>query len=391
MSSFTRSSRSVFKDRRSLAFEYVPDQLLHREKEMQRLFSIISPALNVGGRSAALSGGVGTGKTSLAKRFCMDFSDYAEEIGKCAEFTLVNCRQKASPPSVMLKIIRYFDPYFPDRGFSVPEMLEILRNHIKKRGCHFIVVLDEADVLARRSGTDLIYNLSRFNEDTMGERKNISLILISQHLPAEFLDEAILSTIKRSNTIHFSRYTADELYDITMQRAELAFYPGTVEEDAIRLISEIAAETGDARFAIELLETAGMLADERGLDIIGVEEVRRAKAETYSIITAERLADMDMHKLLVLLALSRIIKGKIHVTTGELEKEYGLICEEYGQDRRRHTQFWKYLNDLEILGILDRRISGKGQTGNTSLISLRDIAAEDLGEAVRGLIERKKG
>ncbi len=390
MSSFKRSSRSVFSDRSSLAFEYVPEQLVHRDNEMQRLFAIISPLLETGGRSAALVGGVGTGKTSLAKRFCTDFSEYAKERGKCVEFALVNCRQKASNPAVLLKILRYFDPHFPDRGFSLPEMLEILRNHIKNRGCHFIVVLDEADVLARRSGTDLIYNLSRFEEDSVGGRKNLSLILISQHLPAEFLDEAILSTVKRSNTIRFSPYTADELYDITMQRAGLALYPGAAEEEAVRLISEIAAERGDARFAIELLETAGMLADERGLDTIGVEEVRSAKAETYGLTTADRLADLEKHKLLVLLAISRIIRGRIHVTTGELEKEYGAVCEEYGEEKRGHTQFWKYLNDLEILGIMDRRISGKGQAGNTSLITIRDVAAEDLSEAVKSILNGKK-
>ncbi len=390
MSSFKRSSRSVFSDRSSLAFEYVPTELVHRDKEMQRLFAIISPLIETGGRSAVLTGGIGTGKTSLAKRFCSDFSDYATDRGKCVEFTVVNCRQKASNPAVLLKILRYFDPYFPDRGFSVPEMLETLRNHIKNRGCHFIVVLDEADVLARRSGTDLIYNLSRFEEDSVGGRKNLSLILVSQHLPAEFLDEAILSTVKRSNTIRFSPYSADELYDITMQRVELAFHPGAVEEDAARLIAEIAAERGDARFAIELLETAGMLADERSLDTVGVEEVRSAKAETYGLITADRLGDLEKHKLLVLLAVSRIIRGRIHVTTGELEKEYGAVCEEYGEEKRGHTQFWKYLNDLEILGILDRRISGKGQAGNTSLITIRDVAAEDLSEAVKNILKGKK-
>ncbi len=386
MSSFRERSGSVFSDRSKLAFEYVPEELVHREKETQRLFSIVAPLLEGGGRSAVLTGGVGTGKTSLAKRFCADFSEYAGERGKCTEFTVVNCRQKASNPSVLLRIVRHFDPNFPDRGFSVPEMLEILRNHIRNRGCHLIVVLDEADVLARRSGTDLIYDLSRFEEESMAGRKNLSLILISQHLPAEFLDEAILSTIKRSNTVHFRPYSEEELYDIAMQRVELAFHPGTVDDEAVRLISEISAERGDARFAIELLETAGMLADEKGLGSVGVEEVRAAKAEIYGILAADRLADLETHKLLVLLALSRAIKGRIHVTTGEVEKEYAAVCEEYGEEKRGHTQFWKYLNELEILGILDRKISGKGQAGNTSLITIRDVAADDLAGAIREIL-----
>ncbi len=390
MSSFRERSESVFSDRSRLAFEYVPDELVHREKETQRLFSILSPLLENGGRSAVLTGGVGTGKTSLAKRFCTDFSGYAAKQGKCTEFTVVNCRQKASNPAVLLRILRHFDPHFPDRGFSVPEMLEILRTHIKNRGCHFIVVLDEADVLARRSGTDLIYDLSRFEEESMGGKKNLSLILISQHHPAEFLDEAILSTVKRSNTIHFRPYNTGELYDIAMQRVELAFHPGSVDDEAVCLIAEISSERGDARFAIELLETAGMLADEKGVGRVGVEEVRAAKAEIYGILAADRLADMEKHKLLVLLAISRIIKGKIHVTTGELEKEYAVVCEEYGEEKRGHTQFWKYLNELEILGILERRISGKGQAGNTSLITIRDVAADDLSDGVKTILKRKK-
>ncbi|MCK5547724.1 MAG: AAA family ATPase, partial [Thermoplasmata archaeon] len=134
---------SVFKDKSKLSFDYVPGKLAHRENQMKALLDIFNPVLesNVSGR-ALLVGGVGTGKTALSKRFSMDFRKRAE--GKMPlEFALVNCRLTPTNNGVMLKILQRFDPNFPDRGFSISEMLQILRRHLEKRKTHLVIILDE--------------------------------------------------------------------------------------------------------------------------------------------------------------------------------------------------------------------------------------------------------
>jgi cell division control protein 6 len=371
---------SVFKDRSKLSFDYVPDKLVHREKQMKALMDIFKPIL--GSKVSArvlLIGGVGTGKTALSKRFSMDFKKMAE--GKLGvEFALVNCRLTSTNNGALLKIVQRFDPNFPDRGFSITEMLQILRKHLEKRKVHLVTILDEADVLIRKSGCDLIYSFTRFDEESLVQRSSMSLILISQRNILDLMDSATLSTFKRTGIIEFSKYGTEELEDILGKRAELSLHDGAIEDGCIELIADIASEYGDARYGIELLETAGLLADEKSSGTVGPEDVRRAKAQIKSYFTEERLSQLDRSHKLVLLAIARSIRNKSFVSTGEVEDVYRVVCEESDEKAKGHTQFWTYLKDLNAYGLIDTKISGKGMPGKTTLIALSDIPAGDLME-----------
>jgi cell division control protein 6 len=371
---------TVFKDRSKLSFDYVPDKLVHREKQMKALTDIFKPILasKVSAR-VLLLGGVGTGKTALSKRFSMNFKKMAE--GKLGvEFALVNCRLTSTNNGALLKIVQRFDPNFPDRGFSITEMLQILRKHLEKRKVHLVTILDEADVLIRRSGCDLIYSFTRFDEESLVQRSSVSLILISQRNLLDLLDSATLSTFKRTGIIEFSKYGAEELKDILGARAGLSFHDGTIEDGCIELIADIASEYGDARYGIELLETAGLLADEKGSGTVGPEDVRKSKAQIKSYFTEEKLSQLDKSHRLVLLAIARSIRNKSFVSTGEVEDAYRVVCEESDEKAKGHTQFWTYLKDLSAYGLIDTKISGKGMPGKTTLIALSDIPAGDLME-----------
>ena len=386
---FNDVGRTVFKDLNKLSFDYVPGKLVFRDAQMRRLFTLFRVILDSNiSQNAFLTGGIGTGKTALSKRFCIDFQGLAHKKSKNLEYALVNCRHRTTEASVLLKILAHFDPRFPDRGFSITEMLEILRKHLEKRKTHLIIVLDEADVLIKKSGSNLIYNFSRFDEEKITGKSSISLILISQKNVLDLLDLSALSTFKRTNVIRFGKYTRDELHGIIEQRVALAFFPDTVESDVMDLISDIASEWGDSRYAIELLEKAGMLADEVKFDRVTAEQVRGAKAEIYSTVTESKLADLDLHKKLLLLAIARRLRDRAYATTGEVEKSYGVVCEEYEEKQYGHTQLWDNIKELNILGLIDAKKSGKGFAGKTTLISIPDIPTNVLEEKIIELIKK---
>lgn len=381
-----RRSR-IFKDVSKLSFDYVPDKLIHRESQMQKLWMLFRPVLEKGiAQSALLIGSVGTGKTAASKRFCLDFVKVAQESGRAVDFIVVNCRQRNTEASVVLRLVSHFDEGYPDRGMSLSEMLVSLKKHLEKRKLHFIVVLDEVDVLLRRGAGDLIYQLSRFDEEKVGGRASLSLILISQKYVLNLLDQSSISTFRRTNVITFGKYTRDELKDITSDRVALAFYPGSVREDAIDLIADIAAEWGDARFAIELLERSGMIAEEEGSAVVSPEHVRAAKAFTYSIVTESKIEELDRQKKIVLLGICRAIKDQAYVTTGEAERAYCIAAEEYGEKPRGHTQFWSYLQDLSNEGIIETKVSTDASSGRTTFISLPDIPAKVLRQKLEEIL-----
>ncbi|TLZ83130.1 MAG: AAA family ATPase, partial [Methanobacteriota archaeon] len=251
-----RSGPSVFKDQGKLSFDYLPDKMVHREQQTQRLFSLLRPIVEAGTSSNAfLYGPVGTGKTHTAKRFCLDFKRHASESDRAVDWDLVNCRQRMGDDAVLLKLIQHFDTHFPERGFSIAEKMETLRRHLEKHKLHFIVILDEVDALLKKSGADLIYSFARIAEETIAAKGNISMILISQRSNAlEYMDRAALSTFRRSNVVEFPKYDRKELRDIVAVRVLLAMHPGTVGDDLVDLIADLGSEFGDARYAIELLE-----------------------------------------------------------------------------------------------------------------------------------------
>ncbi len=380
--------KSVFKNYKVLDFDYVPKELPHRDSQHKRLFTIFGPIVDSNvSQNAFITGPTGCGKTVLSKKFCLDFVEYARSGGKNVRFVLVNCRQRNTENAVMLRVLSRFQPNFPDRGFSITEMMESLRKQLEKEKAHLIVVLDEVDVLLKKAkSSDIIYHFSRFNEEGIEPRKLLSLILISQKNVYDMLDSASISTFKRGNIIKLNKYSGEELVAILKQRIELAFHPDSVELDVDELIADIASEWGDARFAIELLEKAGMLADENNEQVVTPEHVRAAKAETYSTVTESKLADLDRNRKLILMAISRSLKKKAYTTTGDVEKMYALICEEYEAKKLGHTQFWKYLKELDNVGIITAKKSSKGLVGTTTLISLPDIPVKVLEEKLIKMI-----
>lgn len=381
-------SSSVIKDVKVLDFDYVPDTIVHRDSQLQMLAQLFKPTLSRIAQNAVIHGPVGTGKTVIAKTFCRKLVSAARSKGEMIEYVHINCRKRSTDAMALLGVLNHFDSRFPDRGFSVQEMLEVLRKQLIRRDAQLLLVFDEADALLKKSGSDLIYDLTRFSDESSQQKTPISLLLISQKNVLPMMDEAALSTFKRSNVINLAKYTRDELYDIIKQRVDLAFSPGIMQDDSVDLIADIAEEWGDARFAIELLWKAGVAADNRREQLVNPEHVRAAKAETYSVVTETKLKNLERHQLLTLQAIAKRLHhdGTAYVNTGEAEKTYALVCEEYDESPRAHTMFWHYLKEIENAGFITLKKSGKGQLGTTQLISLPDIPAEIVQHKVQELL-----
>lgn len=382
---------SVFKDLAKLDFDYVPEALPGREEAIRWLTSTYRGLTQGANREHALLWGpVGTGKTAVAKLFARSFKEVLRKQNRPLEVVHVNCRSRKSDGLAMLGIMSHFDSHYPDRGFSVGEMLRDLKRTLDRKGCHLLVILDEVDALLKSEGSSLVYDLTRFNSEGGPAWTGISVVMISQENVLSLLDPAALSTFKQTNAYEFKPYEAVTLETIVQQRVDLAFVPGAVEGDTVCLVADIvAAQSGNARLAIEILQKAGRMADDEGRQVVGPEEVRAAKAYSHDYITTSKLQQMPQHPLLVLLALARRLKkGDAYATTGSVESSYKVACEEFGTEARAHTQFWKYLKQLEGAGFLLSRLSGKGQAGTTQLLSIPDAPAKAVEEKVLELLKK---
>lgn len=377
MPMFRKTTSKIVKDHKVLDFNYIPPVLVHREEQMERLSSLFSPILdNPVSQNAFFHGPVGTGKTSMAHRFCLDFIEEGKGT-KAIDYKIVNCRDRRTSVRVLHDIASKYQAIMY-RGYSIIDLLDIFRKDIVKRGVHFIVVLDEVDALIAHDGSKAIYHLTRFDEQKASSSGSVSLIMISTRNVLVELDPATMSTFKRSNVIDFGRYSKVELLDIIEQRVRVGFHPNTIKTKGKSMIAEIAAGQGDARRAIELLQVAAAYADKDRKDRISLEHIRKAKSQVDKVDIEPSVRSLNKHKKITLLAIARALRRNATVRIGEVEKNYRVVCEETNETARAHTQFWKYVKELSILGIIDTSTTSPGRSGISTMISLNEIPTKVL-------------
>jgi cell division control protein 6 len=387
---------SVFKDESKLDINYVPQHLLHRRLQLNLLnqffrFTIENPGKMT--QRALIIGKIGTGKTVLSQHFGLNVVKEAEERNINLKYVHINCREcKGSLFMILQRTITKFIPTFPRRGYSAEELLQALMQILDEEDAYLILTLDELEALVRNEGSDPIYNLSRIQEDRLDAPKRLSLICILRQ--PEYLDEldpSTRSTLQR-NIIQMEEYSESQLIDILNERANLAFKDGTVPDQTLNLIAELGySEGGNARYAIELLWRAGKYADASELRDVSAECVRNAVVSVYAVVRRDMIPSFRLHEKLFLLGVTRHFKQTeaAYMSMGEAEEAYALVCEEYGRNPRGHTQLWKYVKGLSTSGIIETTVSGVGQRGKTTLISLSRVPASDLEqELVKTLMQR---
>lgn len=381
---FSRES-VIIKDGMKLSFDYVPEKLVGREKQMEMLSLIFRSVIDDGrSETAYITGSVGTGKTSTVRRFCMEMASYAVKNGIGMDYVHINCRQSNTDTMVMAQCIRHFDDKYPDKGYSAEVMLRDFRSHILKTKKRFVIVLDEVNSLIRSGDDDLIYQLSRIGEG-ISSQISVSLILISQEYVLDRIDVASLSTFKRANTVRFDKYTRKQLRDIVSARVDEAMVAGTVTEEAIDAIADMSADVGDARMAIDILDKAARLAEMRPKAVVTADDVASVSDMVSSVVNTTRLETLGKNEIFTLLAFARATRNKPYVTLADAEKTYAIVCEEYDVPARKHTQFFGYTDTLVKDNLLACRTA---EGGKAKVYSIQDIPPKQMCKKLEELIEK---
>lgn len=379
------ASRILLKEE-TLDPAYLPPRLVHREEELGLTLRRFREALGKGvPYHLQLTGGVGSGKTALAKRVAAELERGGRLADRTVRPTYINCWRRASDRTVMLDLLRSVDVSLPDRGYSLSEMLDVFEQGLRRTPAHHLVLLDEAAALVRQ-GTKLVYLLSRSREVELG---SISLVLIATEDLAPYLDPASRSSFGVTHRLTLAPYSRDALVDILEARATLALRAGSFDREVLGQVARIAAPSGDARFALEVLTNAAHAAEEGGAAAISAEHVRRAKGSILPTVTESQLEALSTNELGVLLATARTLKGKgSSVASQKLRSAHAALLEELGAPRMSRTTFWRTLKELERDGLVTLEAGG---TGESSHIAIDDLPASFLTTLLEERIGRERG
>jgi cell division control protein 6 len=376
---------------------YIPPRLLHRDGQLRQLDAMLRGWLCNPGRHyprVVLIGRAGTGKTAIIKKFWETTRNSA-----MAKFVYINGFMYRNFMPIVVEIAKSLEIPFPRRGLSRDEFLSLLIEQMRDRDLYMLLVLDDAFNIP----PDILSTFIRLGQeaDKLGAFRVALALIGHSDTMLSSLDPSTRG-IMGSAVIRFTPYTKEQIFDILLDRAQMGLADGSYSDGVLQMIADITgaqsphdASRGDARLAIDILYRAAYVAQQSGRRQIMPEDVRRSSKEVLFGISEEVLAGLSLHEKLFLLAIVRSLKASYapYVTFGETEEMYRLVCEEYGERPRVHSQLWSYLNGLRAKGIIETRHNrrGEGLRGRTTLISIGTEPLDTLEAVLVRLLERELG
>jgi cell division control protein 6 len=258
----------------------------------------------------------------------------------------------------------------PMTGWPTDRVYDAFFNAVDYQERVVVIMLDEIDKLVEKSGDDTLYNLSRMNSEL--ENSRVSIMGISNDLKfTEFLDPRVKSSLGEEEIV-FPPYDANQLRDILEHRAEVAFKSEVLSDDVIPLCAAFAAqEHGDARRALDLLRTAGELAERGGAELTEEDHVRQAQKKIELDRVVEVVRTLPTQSKLVLFAIITLEKSGVdNINTGEAYNVYKRLCGEIDADVLTQRRVTDLISELDMLGIVNAAVVSKGRYGRTKEISI---------------------
>lgn len=366
--------RSLFKNKQILQSNYFPGEILHREKEIKHIGSILAPSL-LGEKTSNLFiyGKTGTGKTVSVQHVAKELSKRAID-SKVLRVEYLNCKLKKVADTeyrILAELIKKLGGSVPATGLPTDQVylrfLEILENSEEKL---FILILDEIDQAVKKISDEFLYNLTRLNS----ELNDIQIIVVGISNDLRFLDmidQRVRSSLSEEELI-FPPYNALQLQDILRKRANESFKPKVVSEGVIAKCAAFAArEHGDARRALDLLRVAGEIAERESNSKIKIEHIDMAndKIEREKILDIIETAPKQF-QLILFTIFALIKKNQQSIFTGDVYNYYQILCKKAKIEVLTQRRVSDILADFDMLGLINARVISKGRMGRTREIRL---------------------
>jgi len=373
---------NLFRNREALEPSFIPDELPHRNSEIEKIAGITACALKGDVPPNFLCYGMtGTGKTATVRYVSQKLAQHC--ISNPPWWIYINCTVVSTPYRILAHIYNTIvgREKIPATGLPkdviLKKLLGLLDQKVKNSVC--FLVLDEIDILIeKKGGNEILYTLTRLNESL--DLCRTSVIGISNKLKfMEYLDSRVTSNLDEEEAIVFHPYNANELADILKLRAEIAFHEGIIEEGVIKLCAGLAArEHGDARKALQLLRKAGEIAERNQNKKVLEKHVENAQKDIDKDHIVEYMLSMPLQAQLTLSAiylLSKYTREHI-ITSGDIYEVHSELTNKIpGVKQLTHRRISDYINELALSGLITANTRSMGHYGRTKIINL-DIENE---------------
>lgn len=385
----------VFLDRFFFTDDYTPDTLVARDEQIKRIKELLKPVLQSNNprkpQNGMLFGAPGTGKTAIMNAFLQDLDEWMQARQRNDIRTVyVNCAAPNTSALLasILRAVRDTDTVYakdvPDRGISPREYFIKIFKEANRLGKRLIIVFDEIDKLKDKD-LDLLYPFIRPSHMyTLAQGVSVSIIGIANSLGwMDKLDPRDKDAIN-TGRINFPNYGAPDLVKILEERCQ-GFVDGALEDGLVQLCAARAALSGgNARYAIQLLYRAGLIAERCGATVVTATHVRDAQIEINTDDTIKTVEDLPTPQKAVLAALitlsddarraparDRHASRKSVFTSGEVYRRYVEICNVVNIEALGYRRIFDITKEIEQIDLIEIIGAHRGRNGQTREISLK--------------------
>ena len=373
----------IFQNKSVLQINYTPDNIPHRDNEIENVASILAPALR-GERTSNLFvyGRTGTGKTlclqyvsnEMMRRAAEAAGNVAEGEANGVNVVYVNCKLKKVADTeyrILAELIRVLGGKVASTGLPTDSLYNKFVELVDQRKQIVIIVLDEIDQAVKRISDGFLYSLTRINQEL--KRAQISIVGVSNNLNfMDNIDPRVRSSLGEEELI-FPPYNALQLQEILRKRSAQAFSAGVLGDGVLSKCAAFAArEHGDARRALDLLRVAGEVAQREGADKVLLAHIDKANEKIERDRILYTIENEPKQFQLVLLAIIELNMDKDYqkVFTGDIYNKYQEICENTRNDILTQRRVSDMIAEFDMLGIINANVISKGREGRTKEIKL---------------------
>lgn len=366
MESPFNTNNHIFKTKEPFKDHFVPNEIYEREDEFEQYTNYLQNIIDgFGPPNIFIYGQSGLGKTAMTEKMMEFLRADAEKQGINLNVITINCNKRDNTYGVICKLANELhESKTFKQGHTHEYIWDQIYTQLDEIGGDFLIILDEIDQLGEDD--TILYEFPRAR--SMGEVSNarIGIIGISNnYLYRDNLRERVKSTLCEDE-IEFTPYKAEELQTILTYYADLAFKNGVIEDNVITHCAAVTAqETGDARRALDLLETAGDVARRNQSQTVTVDHVQQAREEVERAeIKTLFTNSLPVQQQLVLLATTSLV-----MKTGESVRANDIyeLYERFATDlhlnpvTKRHVR--DFLGSLVEKGLLTAHDNNLGRSG----------------------------
>lgn len=335
---------AVIEDLTPLKQNHLPEEFTDREQEQKQLKN------NLELRNIHIHGPRGTGKTHVIKKIL-------KEVG--LKTCYVSCLEHNTQYKALRQIITQLSGRSTETGHHTAELQRKVEENVAVMDT--VIILDELDFLLLNDGEDLLYFLSRLDN-----QPKIALVTTQTDKLREKLEPRTYSSLQPFR-IQFEPYTGEQIYEILADRASRGLKNRTVHRNAV---TYIASSTQNAEKALTWFRVAARNTQ----DTVTEELIQNIQKEALEVYIENKLRYLSKHHRYLFQAVKELSqeKGPV-INTGDIYPRYETIAAERSENALSNRRISDYLKQLEKLDLITADYHYGGKKGKTREVRLEEL------------------